>query len=323
MKLIRKWKNAIKDRVQQFVVRRNYGTDRPNVVQLPGSRTRVHIDPDDPRAWKILVTAPLFGRIARNQTYWRDACQRLAPTLALDIGLNFGECLFAAEYHRHTELHGFEANPRLKPYVKRSLIEHPGRDQMHVHFGLVAAQSGPDAEFYIDRRWSGGSTAISGLKPEEAGRYDVVKVPVISVDTVLAPRAASRPGGALVFKIDVEGYEFQVLQGMQRSLEAPRWSVGLIEFDTALLKKAGESMEAYWAFLQERFAVFAFVRSAKAKRVREWNELTAMFRHPEFHTDLLLVSGEGDERVDEFLRDWTVGKGADGGWDAAGRRRAA
>lgn len=317
MKLIRKLRNAVKDRFQRFVVRRHYGTDHPDVIQLPGSRTRIHIDPRDGRAWKILAMAPLFGRIARNQPFWRDACLRLAPSLALDIGLNFGECLFSAEYHRHTELHGFEANPRLRPFVKRSLVEHPGRDQMHIHFGLVAEQPGPDASFYVDRRWSGGSTAISGLKPEERERYDVVKVPVTSVDTVLAPRSASRPGGSLVFKIDVEGYEFRVLQGMQKTLDAPQWSVGLVEFDTALLTKAGESLESYWAFLQERFAVFAFARSARATRVRDWSELAALFRKPEFHTDLLLVAGDGTERLDAFLRDWTTTTAA------AGRRQAA
>lgn len=307
MKLIRKFVKAIKHRLSSFAVRKHYGVARPTAVQLPGSRTRIHIDPQDPRAYKILVVAPLFGRLARNQPFWNDACSRLAPSLALDLGLNFGECLFSGDYARHTEIHGFEANPRLEPFVRRSRMEHPAREQMHLHFGLVSSQPGPDAKFYIDRRWSGGSTAIAGLKRDEEARYEAIRVPVISVDSVTALRKASRPGGSLVFKIDVEGYEFNVLKGMEQTLASPQWAVGLIEFDTLLLQKAGESLEKYWNFLSEKFDVYAFVRSAKAVPVASWEELQGLFRKPEFHTDLLLVRGVGDERLDAFLNDWTTG----------------
>lgn len=280
--------------------------DRPSVVTLPGSRNPIHIDPQDPRAWKILVMAPLFGRLARNQTFWRQACSQLNPGLALDIGLNFGECLFAADYGPRTELHAYEANPALKPFVSKSLAEHPARGQMRVHFGLVSAQPGPTQTFYVDQRWSGGSSAIAGLHPEEASRYQAVEVPVISVDSTLGHSPAARPGGTLMFKIDVEGYEFRVLEGMQKTLMAPRWSIGLVEFDTALLKKAGESLEAYFAFLTARFEIYAFVKETKATPAGSWDELRGLFRKPEFHTDLLLTSGETDDAVAAFLREWTT-----------------
>ncbi|QDT52338.1 hypothetical protein Pan44_03470 [Caulifigura coniformis] len=306
MPILRSLRNAIRGRTQRFVVRRRYGVDHPSVVTLPGSPHPIHIDPADSRAWKILVMAPLFGRLARNQTFWRQGCSRLTPSLALDIGLNFGECLFAADYDIRTELHAYEANPRLREYVTRSLAAHPARNQMRLHFGLVSDRPGPAATFYIDQRWSGGSSAIAGLKPEERDRYQPVQVPVLSVDSTLANSAANRPGGTLVFKIDVEGYEFRVLEGMQTTLSAPRWSLGLIEFDTALLKKAGESLEGYFAFLQERFEVYAFVRDCRAIRARTWNELRALFRKPEFHTDLLLASGEADEALVGFLNEWTT-----------------
>jgi FkbM family methyltransferase len=308
VKWFRNISKAFKRRLSSFMVRRHYGVVRPAAVQLPGSRSRIHIDPNDPRAYKILVVAPLFGRLARNQPFWVDACTRLAPTLALDLGLNFGECLFSGDYARHTELHGFEANPRLEPYVRRSRIEHAAREQMHLHFALVSAQPGPDAEFYIDRRWSGGSTAIAGLKRDEESRYESVRMPVISVDSVMSLRKASRPGGTLVFKIDVEGYEFNVLKGMERTLASPQWAVGLIEFDTALLKQAGESLQRYWNFLSEKFEVYAFAGGTKAVPVASWEELQGLFRKDDFHTDLLLVRGEGDERLQQFLGDWTTGR---------------
>ena len=178
-----------------------------------------------------------------------------------------------------------------------------------MHFGLVSDQPGPAQTFYIDQRWSGGSSAIAGLHPEEASRYQAVQVPVHSIDSTLAQSSAARPGGTLVFKIDVEGYEFRVLEGMTKTLMAPRWSVGLVEFDTALLKKAGESLEKYFAFLQERFEIYAFVKETKATPAGTWDELRGLFRKPEFHTDLLLMSGEADEAVARFLKEWTIGGG--------------
>src|SRR5436190_3196432 len=214
MSIFRRLRNTIRRRIQLSAVKRRYGVERPSVVKLPGSNHPIHIDPQDPRAWKILAWAPLLGRLARNQTFWRQACGQLNPGLGLDIGLNFGECLFAADYGPRTELHAYEANPALKPYVSQSQAEHPARSQMKLHFGLVSDRPGPPQTFYIDQRWSGGSSAIAGLHPEEASRYQAVDVPVISVDSTLAQSPAARPGGTLVFKIDVEGYEFRVLEGM-------------------------------------------------------------------------------------------------------------
>lgn len=317
MSILRRLKNALRHRLQQSAVKRRYGVERPGVIQLPGSRNPIHIDPQDPRAWKILVMAPLQGRLARNQVFWRESCEHLHPSLALDIGLNFGECLFAAEYGPETELHAYEANPALKPYVTRSLAEHPAREQMQLHFGLVSDCPGPAQTFYVDKRWSGGSSAIAGLHPEEASRYQAVEVPVLSIDSTFAQSPAAQPGGTLVFKIDVEGYEFRVLEGMQKTLMAPRWSVGLVEFDTELLKSAGESLEAYFAFLKQRFEIYAFSKEAKAAPARTWEELSGLFRRQEFHTDLLLTSGEADASLEAFLAEWTTDR-----WRHAKRRAA-
>ncbi|HVJ84311.1 MAG TPA: FkbM family methyltransferase [Caulifigura sp.] len=317
MSLIRRLRSAVKGRYQRYIVRRHYGVENPDVIQLPGSERQIHIDPADPRAWKILAMAPLFGRIARNQTYWQQACSQLAPSLGLDIGLNFGECLFSTEYSPQTELHGFEANPRLRHFVTKSRADHPAWRQMHLHFGLVSDMPADEATFYIDKRWSGGSTAIAGLKPQDSDRFELVKVPVLTVDNALASTRASRPGGSMVFKIDVEGYEFRVLQGMRKTLEAPRWAIGLIEFDTAMLKKAGESLEEYFEFLRQRFTIHAFLKGNRATPApATWAEFSRVFRKPEFHTDLLLTAGEPDDRVLSFLKDWTTG-------GTAGQRRAA
>lgn len=301
---LRKWFKTVKQLAQSQLVRWRYGTYAPESVRLPGSPHPLFVDPLDPRAYKILVIAPLFGRVPRNLPFWREGCTRLGPSLALDIGMNFGECLFSPDYPEAMELHGFEANPRLRPYIQKSAKAHPARRQMSLHYALVAAAPGADAEFFIDRRWSGGSTAVPGLHPEDADRYEAIRVPVTSIDERLAKTKSLRPGRTLFFKIDVEGYEFHVLRGMQNTLASPRWALGLVEFDTRLLERAGVDLQEYWQFLQERFEVFAFARKGQARRVRDWSDLAAMFRRPQLHTDLLLLRGEVDDALEQFLANW-------------------
>ena len=77
---------------------RRYRTLRPHKVALPDVDAQIHIDPSDRRARKKLLYDPLRGRTNRNVRFWRDFCATLEPDLALDIGANYGECIFSTDY---------------------------------------------------------------------------------------------------------------------------------------------------------------------------------------------------------------------------------
>lgn len=302
---IRQAANSFKHWRQRKLVRQHFGVEYPDSVQLPESPHRLYLDPHDPRAYRILLAFPLRGRVTRNQPFWRKGCTSLAPDLALDIGLNFGECLFAPTYAATTEIHGFDANPRLQPYVERSRASHPDGPRMNVHFGLVAEQPGPPATFYIDREWSGGSSAVAGLHASQKGRMEAISVPVSSVDSTLGQRPAQF--GSLFFKIDVEGYEYRVLQGMQQILDASTWSVGLLEFDPHLHQHAGDDLAAYWNFLASRFQIFAFGEGTRARPVsKDWTVAQAEMGRQGKHTDLIVVGGTPTLEVSRFLQEWTT-----------------
>lgn len=305
-------KNFIRQAARQFkswrlrrLVKRQLGTAYPESVQLAGSPHRLYVDPKDRRAYNILIAGPLRNRIPRVQPFWREACAQTAPSMALDVGVNYGECLFGPSYSPSTEVHGFEANPALIRFIERSRHEHPDGSRIHVHLGLMAEQPGPAATFYIDREWSGGSSAVAGLRPTEPGRFEALTVPVSSVDVTLG----ERPGqfGSLVFKIDVEGYEFRVLQGMTKILAAATWSVGLLEFDPKLMRAAGDDLDQYWEFLSSRFRIYAFDGGLIAREVsREWWADITNSSKGDVHTDLIVVGGEPNAAVDRFLAQWTM-----------------
>lgn len=302
-KWIRRVAKSFKRWRQRQIVRRHFGVDYPDSVQLSNSPHRLFLDPHDPRAYKVLLAAPLRGKIPRNQPFWQRGCMELRPQLALDIGLNFGECLFLPSYAPETEIHAFDANPRLLPYIEKSRAIHPDGERMQIHFGLVDAEVGPDATFYIDREWSGGSTAVSGLHPEDDGRFEVIQVPRTTIDTVLGSQSPGYQG--LFFKIDVEGYEYRALQGMTRLLESCTWSVGLLEYDPQLLRKAGDDLGEYWSFLSSRFQIYSFGAGRKAKLVSgDWSIARREMESSELHTDLIVVGGQIPPEVERFLASW-------------------
>jgi FkbM family methyltransferase len=313
--------NQLRKAARQYAnvwrVRRVYGTTRPDSVILPQSGGRLYIDPQDSRAWKVLVVGSARKFVRRNQRFWQNATQLPSLGLAVDVGVNYGECLLGHSYPTGLKLHGFEANPFLVPYLEKTLGEHPSRSQIQLHQGLVSDQPGPPGDFFVNRLWSGTSSA---LRPAAADQAEVVKVPTVSVDSTLAGSSnGDRPGG-LVFKVDVEGYELRVLAGMRETLNRTAWSVGLIEFDVNNLRRAGESVEMGLSLLATQFRIFAFSSNTRVQRVEGFHDLARAFNKSSFHTDLLLVSRTAPDEVNRAVDSWGYGTAIA---ERAGARRAA
>jgi len=281
----------------------HYGSFSPQRIQLVDSDQYVYVDPHDPRARKKIIADTIRGRFPRNQRFWREAVATLQPDTALDIGLNFGECLFSILYRPDTTAYGFDANPQLRPWVEKSLLGHPSRDQIEILFQLVSDGEKGEQEFFIDKRWSGCSTAALDSNKYDQDRYENVVVPKSSIDHELRNRGWA--GESLVFKIDVEGYEYRVLTGMRSTLSKVNRFLGLVEFDGDLLEQAGECVSEYWDYLRDSFAVFAFTRSDKWYHANKFTtDQFAKICGKHFHTDLLLTDLHNTEYAETVLRCW-------------------
>jgi FkbM family methyltransferase len=194
--------------------------------------TLLHADPTDERASLLAMRRGALDRDAI--AVWRRLAAELRPTIAIDVGANYGEVAFGARYHGLRGLHLVEPNPAVVRWLRRT-VESASRDYPDVVLHVGAASDAAGAARLHLHGHSGGSSLN---RPATDG---------IVVDTFrLDERIYLRDDDSLLFKIDVEGHEQAVLEGMSGLLTG-RPATGLCEVlhaDDALVE-----------YLCERFAV--------------------------------------------------------------------
>jgi len=104
---------------------------------------------------------------------------------------------------------------------------------------LWLSRSNPADHRIVTKRFSGV------IRAEQTAPVDVV-----SIDDFLACGDVVEPGSRIAFcKIDVQGYELEVLKGMRRTIEANPHLVLAVEYCPRLLRKLGFGESAFFAEL--------------------------------------------------------------------------
>lgn len=165
----------------------------------------LHVDPTDPRALNIFVAG---GAIDHDLVHlWRLLIWAIRPDVVIDVGANYGEILFCANYEDSCELIAVEPNPAICARLKQTAAHSPHRVAVHE----VAASDAP-------------GTAILRVPPTSSGLGSLrrhfndsenIEVYRQRLDDLLR----IRPGSRLLAKIDVEGDEVRVLAGMSRIID--------------------------------------------------------------------------------------------------------
>ena len=286
----------LKTRRRDRAIARAFGTPHPDAVTVLGGANPIAVNPRDGRVRKILFYDTARGRRKTNQVFWLDAVAAFEPSLLIDIGLNYGECLFSPTYPPTARLHGFEANPALLPYLRASLAGHPNADAITLHHNAVSDATGQTLRLAVDADWSGTSHLV------DAASRDAVAVVSVRVDDAI-PRPSS--DDRLLFKIDIEGFEPPAIDGMLGTLRAAGSTLGFLEFSPELMASRGQDVPAFYARLAREFTLYACGKTGEATPLdaATFDALPESLRTS--HCDLILVGGDRCEHADRFLTRWT------------------
>ena len=168
----------------------------------------LHADHTDIRGTELAVYKGILDRNA--VATWRRLVIEFQPTVAVDIGANYGEVAFSTCYYGLRELHLVEPNPAVLHWLRKTVAaaadEYPGTV---LHAGAASDKT------EIARLYMHEHTGVASLRvPNDRG----VDVECFRLDE----RITLLDDDPLLFKIDVEGHEQAALEGMAALLHGRR-----------------------------------------------------------------------------------------------------
>jgi FkbM family methyltransferase len=252
----------------------------PNEIVLPSSNT-IFVNSEENRGRALLISNGMTQKRLTN--FWMKAVNEYSPDLAIDVGVNYGECIFSTNYPNHTQIYGIEANRDLLKYIHLSKEVHPNKAQMKI-FNVFAADKEEEKTFYVDRHWSGTSSAA--YRPA----HDMIEQTTISSVTIDSIVEEDVTNKNILFKVDVEGYEAFVLRGMTELIKKSTSALGFIEFNSEYMEKSGVNLNDFLQFLQQHFSVYIYSKNKLVNGSQSTlSDLHKLFGSKYVHTDMILV----------------------------------
>lgn len=140
----------------------------------------------------------------------------------LDIGSNIGNHALALSDH-FDEIHAFEPNPDVFVRLRGNIAANPGARIQAVNAGL-GAKAGT-LTFYRPLESSTNRGTGTFVRSQAPDQYTETQLPVVVGDDYVEGKLAGRRVAAI--KIDVQGFEPDVLRGLARTLERDRPAIWL------------------------------------------------------------------------------------------------
>lgn len=224
--------------------RRRHMARAENIV-VNRSGLRLRLDPNDHLGQRLFANG---GSVNWGLTrLWSNLADEYRPDLILDVGANYGQVAFSRAYHWHPELVLVEANPTLASLLTGT-AQLNGWDRATV---LNAAASDTDGlvKLYIPNT-STGLASIGRPNSREAD-YTVADVRTVRLDSAIDVRERT----TILAKIDVEGHELRVLDGMRQLMSHSIRFVGVCEFGHLSEVELRTLLNRFQVSLVDRFSL--------------------------------------------------------------------
>lgn len=171
--------------------------------------------------------------------------REIAPRAFVDIGANIGYYTLLAAANGADEVVAVEASPAIVPMLKKSVAANSALSPKIRVVAAAASDREGEISFWVSRvKHNFGVGSVIG-SPMNTG--EEVTVPCFPADSFLSDIGA----GPVLCKIDVEGAEMMVLNGMARTIDQLR-PVFLVEVHPVELSRMGLGKEQVVEFLLAR-----------------------------------------------------------------------
>ena len=280
------WSRLYEHLVGDFRRDKDWAREPPRIIvgKLHGYQVKLELS-----QWSERMTY-FLGRFYDIETQLLMSQVLMAGDRFVDIGANIGmiSLLGAKLVGRTGVVDAFEPNPgcvaRLCSFIADNAIEN-----VRVHPIALGSTTSIMALWVPRINWGGGT--LGRIDPNDAnGPCDVIDVPVEFADARLA--ADQRP--PVLIKIDVEGYEHQVLVGLAETITRHRPLI-TTEVIAAHLARSGHSVADLFQLMGE----YGYeARSLIERRHGFGHRLELGEAHDRNHTrDVLWVPTDGPNRI--------------------------
>lgn len=258
----------------------------PDKITLPCSSSSLFVNSEENRGRALLISNGVTQKRLTN--FWTKAVNQFKPNLAIDVGVNYGECIFSAIYPSHTSIYGIEANTTLLKYINQSKEVHPNKSQISIINAIASDTDGEEKVFFIDKHWSGTSSAT--YIPSH-NKIEKVTVKSVKIDTLFSKESTFEK---ILFKVDVEGYEALVLKGMTNLFKNSKSIVGFIEFNSEYIENLGVNVDDFLNFLKNYFSIYVFNKDESLVKAThlQFKDIQNLYGTKYIHTDIILIKNE-------------------------------
>jgi FkbM family methyltransferase len=248
------------------LIRRGFHAYRNGPIRIGHSFIRRVFDPMMDREQEVQLRSGLklcldMSKGNQNAIFWHDgdvdiaqhwAIRELVPIggLFMDCGANCGLMGLQARRERQAKVIFFEPHPRLAKSIAANIELNGFRSSCELIAAAVSSQGG-EISFYEDSR-NDGSHAIQPPSEKEREFVPLGKVPCVSLKEIIEARSLSK---IHFLKIDTEGNDYPVLQGMGDYLSPSRVEIIYVEMtrDQAKISDLMRS-RGYMAFVKKNLA---------------------------------------------------------------------
>jgi FkbM family methyltransferase len=228
--------------------------------------------------YKRIYEDPLSGLIDRKPELFETGD-------ILDIGANIGytSCLFARALKTESKVYSFEPDgfnfDLLKEVIRQRKLS--GRV---VPINMAVGTSDGRIEFWHNERHHGDHRVVTGhFKNSRPDPNRTSTVPVICVDTFVKSRHLHQIS---FIKIDVQGYDLAVCEGMKETLLAFPDATVCVEYDPKALLELGFEPVRLLEFFRTRGYLIHVLSGPKIKLARD-DATVHQFAEAEDYVDLL------------------------------------